>query len=281
MLDREGNTNAVDQLVIETLSAPLGWRKRRPSDKWSQALQNAVLTFSDLQIVTSISLAVSGYSQLYCQLAFYDAQLVFDLVWFSSITHLATLTSLRRYFRERPVLRLWRIICMGITAGMLSYALIFMAYQPVFPDGTDWSSPMFLAYPAWCFLHLHELDNAVKAYSQVGHTAHGSYNRPYIVLIMTFLVVSFFTRTIRLFPKASGKIRTIFCTKPSQALKNKLARLKHRVKCAKTTSVRRFRRLSYKSLLSFYCLLESTLEIFTSSSWEVRTESSLMIYRTC
>lgn len=281
LLDREGNTNAVDQLVIETLSAPLGWRKRRPSDKWSQALQNAVLTFSDLQIVTSISLAVSGYSQLYCQLAFYDAQLVFDLVWFSSITHLATLTSLRRYFRERPVLRLWRIICMGITAGMLSYALIFMAYQPVFPDGTDWSSPMFLAYPAWCFLHLHELDNAVKAYSQVGHTAHGSYNRPYIVLIMTFLVVSFFTRTIRLFPKASGKIRTIFCTKPSQALKNKLARLKHRVKCAKTTSVRRFRRLSYKSLLSFYCLLESTLEIFTSSSWEVRTESSLMIYRTC
>ncbi len=280
MLDREGNTNAVDQLVIETLPALLGWKKKRTSDKWSEALQNAVLTFSDLQIVTGISLAVSGYSQVHCQLTAYDAELIIDLVWFSSITHLATLTSLRRYFRERPALKIWRMVCTGITVGMLSYALISTGYDVELPPASDSASDLpstwLLAYPAWCFLHLHELDNAVKAYSQAGQTGYVTYNSPYIALIMTFLVVSFVTRTIRLFPTASDKIRTVFRTKPSQALKNKLARLKHRVRCAKTNSDRRFRRLSYKSLLSIYCLVESTFEVYTSSSWEVRTESPLM-----
>ena len=280
MLDREGNTNAVDQLVIETLPALVGWKKGRASDKWSEALQNAVLTFSDLQIVTGISLAVSGYSQVRCQLTVYDAEVIVDLVWFSFITHLATLTSLRRYFRERPALRLWRMICMGITAGMLSYALILTGYELQFPQASESSYSDLLAYPAWCFLHIHEVDNAVKAYSQAGQTGYVTYNSPYMALIMTFLVVSFVTRTIRLFPIASDKIRTIFRTRPSQALKNKLARMKHRVRCAKTTSVRRFRRLSYKSLLSIYCLLESTFEVYMSLSWEVRTESSLMTHRT-
>lgn len=274
MLDREGNTNVVDQLVIKTLPALLGWEKRRASDKWSEALQNAVLTFSDLQIVTGISLAVSGYSQVNCQLTVYDAEIIIDLVWFSSITHLVTLTSLRRYFRERPALRLWRMICMGITVGMLSYALIFTAYEPTFPRASDVPYPNLSVYPAWCILHLHELDNAVKAYSQAGQTGYVGYNSPYIVLVMAFLVVSYVTRTVRLFPIASDKFRTVFRTKPSLALKNKLARLKHRVRCAKTTPVKRFRILLYKSLLSIYCLLESTFEVYLSSLWEVRTESS-------
>ena len=271
MLDREGNTNAVDQLVIETLQTLLGWRKGRASDKWSEALQNAVLTFSDLQIVTSISLAVSGYSQVDCRLTVYEATLIVDLVWFSSITHLATLTSLRRYFRERPALRIWRMICMGLTVGMLSYALVFTAYDPMIARGSDVPFPNFDAYPAWCFLHPHELDSAVKAYSQALYV---SYDSPYIALVMAFLVVSYATRTIRLFPIASDKTRTVFRTKPSLALKNKLARLKYRVRFAKTTSVRRFRIFSYKTLLSIYCLLESTFEVYMSSSWEVRTESS-------
>lgn len=200
--------------------------------------------------------------------------MIVDLVWFSSVTHLATLTSLRRYFRKRPALRLWRITCMVITAGMLSYALIFTAFEPVLPGapGSHYP-PVLLGYPTWCFLHPRELDNAVKAYSVAGHTGYLHYNSPYIALIMTFLVVSYSTRTIRLFPMASDKFQTVFRTRPSVTLKNKLAYLKLKVSYAKTTSGRRFRRLSYKSLLSVYCLLEATFEIYMSLSWEVRTKS--------
>ena len=239
----------------------------------SQALQNAVLAFSDLQIVTGISLAVSGYSQLHCQLAIYDAQMIIDLVWFSSITHLATLTSLRRYFRKRPALRLWRMTCMAITAGMLSYALIFTGFEPILPEASGSGYPNILGYPAWCYLHPRELELAVKAYSQAGDTGFVRYNIPYIALIMIFLVVSYVTRTVRLFPVASDKIQTVFRTKPSVALKNKLACLEDQVGCAKTTSSRRLRRLSYKSLLSVYCLFGATFDVYMSLSWEVRTES--------
>ena len=248
-----------------------GWRKKRAPDKLSEALQTAVLAFSDLQIVTGISLAVSGYSQLHCQLAIYDAYMIVDLVWFSSITHLATLTSLRRYFRKRPVLRLWRMICMAITAGMLSYALIFTGYEPILSPASGSAYSNILGYPAWCYLHPRELELAVEAYSQAGDTGYVQYNSPYIALIMTFLAVSYVTRTIRLFPLASDKIQTVFRTKPSVALKNKLARLKHQVSCARTTSSRRLRRLSYKCLLSVYCLFEATFDVYMSLSWEVRT----------
>lgn len=238
----------------------------------SEALQIAVLAFSDLQIITSISLAVSGYSQLRCQLAIYDAQMIVDLVWFSSITHLATLTSLRRYFRRRPGLRLWRMICMAITAGMLSYALIFTGFEPILSPALGSAYPNILGYPAWCYLHPRELELAVEAYSQAGDTGYVLYNSPYIALIMTFLVVSYVTRTIRLFPVASDKIQTVFRTKPSVALKNKLACLKQQVDCAKTASSRRLRKLSYKSLLSVYCLFEATFDVYMSLSWEVRTD---------
>ena len=213
---------------------------------------------------------MSGYSQVDCQLTIYDGNLIVDLVWFSSITHLATLTSLRHYFRKRPAPRLWRMTCMAITAGMLSYALIFTGFEPILSPESGWAYRNILGYPAWCYLHPRELELAVEAYSQASVVR---YDITYIALIMTFLVVSYVTRTIRLFPVASGKIQTVFRTKPSVALKNKLAHLEHQISCAKTTSGRRFRRLSYKSLLSVYCLLEATLEIYMSLSWEVRTKS--------
>lgn len=155
---------------------------------------------------------------------------------------------------------------MGSMAGLLSYALIFTGYQLTYSP-----VPNFPGYPAWCLLHPHELENATKAYSQAIYVI---YDSAYIAFIMTFLAVTYFTRTIRLFPLASDKIRAAFHTKPSLAFKNKLARLKHRVSRAKTTSGRRFRRLSYTSLLSVYCLLESTYELYMSLSWEVRGEPS-------
>ena len=105
------------------------------------ALQSAVLTFSDLQVLLGISILVSGHSQLHCGLAVYHWQLIVDLAWFSSITHLTTLTSLRGYFQERPALRLGRMVCMVVIAVMLSAAL----------GSTGHGAPA--SFPACCLLH--------------------------------------------------------------------------------------------------------------------------------
>lgn len=83
-----------------------------------------VLTLSDLQILTGISILISAYVQLGCGISIYHWQIVVYLAWFSSFTHLTTLTFLRRYLQERPALRTWRLLAMSLMLVLLSLALL-------------------------------------------------------------------------------------------------------------------------------------------------------------
>lgn len=84
--------NRIDRAIADTL-----WRKDRskPSEAWKSTLRSAVLMFSDQQLVTGIALLASGYAQLPYGLASYYWQIIIYLAWFSSLTHLTTLTFLR------------------------------------------------------------------------------------------------------------------------------------------------------------------------------------------
>jgi hypothetical protein len=79
---------------------------------------------SDLQIITGISILISGFTQLRCGLSSYHWQVVVYLAWFSSITHLSCLTFLRSYLYNHPEERAWRLIGMGILILMLLAAFI-------------------------------------------------------------------------------------------------------------------------------------------------------------
>lgn len=59
------------------------------------ALRRIVLMFSDQQVVTGIALLASGYAQLSSGISNYHWQMLVYLAWFSSLTHLSTLTVLR------------------------------------------------------------------------------------------------------------------------------------------------------------------------------------------
>ena len=87
-------------------------------------LRKAVLMFSDQQLVTGIALLVGGFSQLRDGLDAYHWQILVYLVWFSSLTHLTTLTVLRQYFRDNSTIRLWRAVFMLIIVVMLDIALV-------------------------------------------------------------------------------------------------------------------------------------------------------------
>ena len=126
LVDHKRHSNPVDQYCIDRFYR--FFNQSRPSEKWTKALEAAVLTFSDQQVITGIAILISGYSQLRGGLAAYYWQLIVDLAWFSSITHLTTLTCLRHYFRERQGLKILRLICMAVTAGMLSCALATTGY---------------------------------------------------------------------------------------------------------------------------------------------------------
>jgi hypothetical protein len=79
---------------------------------------------SDLQILTGISILISGYAQLRCGLSCYHWQLLVYLAWFSNLTNLACLTFLRHYLYIKPGERARRLIFIGFLALLLIVAMI-------------------------------------------------------------------------------------------------------------------------------------------------------------
>jgi hypothetical protein len=136
LISSESISNQFDLAIVRSIHAFFGGcRRRLPGletststfkldEKWFRALQNTLLVFSDQQVITSVAIMGSGFSQLSCSLSFYHWQNIVNLAWFSSVAHLTTLTTLRKYLRKNQGLRLWRLCGMIITAVMLVVGLV-------------------------------------------------------------------------------------------------------------------------------------------------------------
>ena len=85
-----------------------------------KALERFILGLSDQQLVTGISILVTGYAQT-CAIDGYHFMILVAMAWFSSTTHLSTLVVLRDNFRACPALRLLRVIGMVWVCGMLIF----------------------------------------------------------------------------------------------------------------------------------------------------------------
>ena len=211
-----------------------------------------MLTFSDQQIITGIALLISGYSQLRDGLAVYYWQLTVDLAWFSSITHLTTLTCLRYYFQERRGLKFVRLIFMAVIVGMLSCALATTGYL----GNNDYS----FDYPAWCLFHKRLLT------STNSDDESPYYNTDYVVLTLLFLCVSYGARVIQLFPSGLDELN-----KNGRALLSKFAQ--DRLVALKTRALGSFCRTYWASVyiltLAFYCIFKAAADLYSSMLWEV------------
>jgi hypothetical protein len=131
LFDSDEISNPVDRVVID--GAGKLWKalisdRSKPLEKWSEAIEAAVLMFSDQQLVTGIGILVSGYTQINCALSTYHWQIVVYLAWFSSLTHLTTLTALRAFFRDQLTLAYRRVFFMGCTIVLLATALAPTGY---------------------------------------------------------------------------------------------------------------------------------------------------------
>lgn len=118
-MDRGQTCNSID-LVFLNLVVPKALTIKDPQAlrRWVRGLEAGIVLLGDTQIITSVAILLSGYTQLPCGMSTYHWVMVVDLAWFSAITHLAALTSLRHYFRRRPATALWRVILMGISRSL-------------------------------------------------------------------------------------------------------------------------------------------------------------------
>ena len=90
-----------------------------------EAIQHFVLTLSDQQIVTGLAIFIIGYSR-HCTIFTYHFFIIVALGWFSSTTHLSTLTILNDHFKDAPTLRYTRLLGMLSTFIMLFVGLLVL-----------------------------------------------------------------------------------------------------------------------------------------------------------
>ncbi|KXJ94993.1 hypothetical protein Micbo1qcDRAFT_200449 [Microdochium bolleyi] len=112
--------NEIDSIVLTSLRSlpPLHWVSRRLIDS-KEVLTQPILALCDGQILTGLSIMVSGWISLPCGLSAHHWQIIVQLVWFSSITHLSSFIMLRVHLRHSPVYRYTRMIMMLALLGML------------------------------------------------------------------------------------------------------------------------------------------------------------------
>ena len=280
LIDRRQQRNSVDKAFLDfVVPKALTIQSEDTSERWTRAFDAAVLFLGDTQVVTSIAIILSGYVQLPCGLSAYHWEIVVDLAWFSALTHLTALTSLRHYFQHRPAMALWRVLFMGITLILLSSALQPTGYVPQTPEDVDpalqyvstvASFRNFVASPAICLLNGHRRAELAKSLFLASDSslplnkAEPPFNTVLILVSIAYLVTSYITRIIRLSKSAADTANRWFRTAPMKLLCEAY-------KSAGTRYIRS-RNLArlYKGFLVVCITLSETMyEIGNSMLWEI------------
>ncbi|KAJ3533844.1 hypothetical protein NM208_g7802 [Fusarium decemcellulare] len=137
--DRETKTphpNIVDEIFIGLVRKIPILNYSRINSQAAQAngsklegtLNKCVLLFADIQLVTGTAILISGFFTIRCGLSTYHWQLIVYLAWFSSITHLSTLTFLRHYFQSHRTEKLCRAVGMFLMLALLCFAIVPTAH---------------------------------------------------------------------------------------------------------------------------------------------------------
>lgn len=244
-------------------------------DIWSFALGNVILSFSDQQVVTGISVIVGGISQLKRGLDSYHWQTVANLAWFSAFTHMATLTVLRKDDRLSRVVKGLRVFAMGVLVIMLLCVIYSVGWltSVIHTDeiGTTYSWP--LGFPAWC-LYYHQLPWGITNFFAYGRrdevVFEASYNWLYVIFASSILIFTYVSRVLLLFSGSVSRITRII----TYLLRlNKLPYILGRLRFPKINgievSLSSMSKASakYKLLRSLYTLALSGKQMYISTLW--------------
>ena len=84
---------------------------KRRRKKLTEATESLTVGLSDQQLVTGIAIMITGYTR-HCSMKSRHWWIVFDLAFFSAVTHLASLPALQRNMAKNPRLRDLRVFLM-------------------------------------------------------------------------------------------------------------------------------------------------------------------------
>ncbi|OBT78882.1 hypothetical protein VF21_02796 [Pseudogymnoascus sp. 05NY08] len=192
----------------------------------AKLLPQATLAMSDAQIITGLSILVGGYSQLDCGLSIFHWHMVVRLAWFSSVTHLTTLTFLRRYIHDNRGIRILRLVLMLALMVMLAIALIPTGGQCGLENYNPWritaddGLPVYPGSPAkCCFSAIPDKANFIGS-DQIRFDL--------MMISEALLIGTSLTRAIKLFRSSSEFSKTWLRHKPAQMCKRVAGKLQER-----------------------------------------------------
>ncbi|PLN85645.1 hypothetical protein BDW42DRAFT_160284 [Aspergillus taichungensis] len=265
--------NPVDVVFLrglrDTSKRVFRWRHHRFSARMERIFIKCTLSMGDLQILTGLSILISGYVQMSKDLSSYHWMVIVNLAWFSSLTHLACLTVIRNFLYNHPLQRTVRLFFMGILAILLIVGLSFTGnYTWVSFDFWDfedlWSSPsspfetkmMAITYPATCR----------STTSPVEYTP----NWPYLSMLLSIIliVMGFLGRVIKLYKILSvglcSRLRSWASVRILHCLRWTFSRF-----CLNRSSRSLRRTLVYRPLLAVFVTVELGLDWWSSFLLEV------------
>ncbi|CAG8958333.1 hypothetical protein HYFRA_00000690 [Hymenoscyphus fraxineus] len=264
--------------IIKTALDHLISSYEEPSPKltrWSLAFRNTIIGFADQQVVTGISVIIAGAFQIQKGFSAYHWEVVVNLAWFSSVTHLITLTALRddihNHRIENNTTRL-RIIGMSTLMIILIVSMYPMGFILVY-DFSDYYLPRSI--PIWC-LYQPKLEWKYinrdpdflihKAAMQLSHVH--TYNWTYIVIAYIALLYGFITRLIFLSKgKWNFQLPHLLTHRlnPIRMFENRMEKLKS-LKHGGKHSIHRV--VEYKILRTNYAIAVSSIDLYQSTLWE-------------
>jgi hypothetical protein len=234
-------------------------------DRWAVALGDSIVSFSDQQVITGISVTIGGLSQISGGLPLYHWQPVVNLAWFSTMTHLITLTVLREEIRPNSAIKILRIIAMGVLIVMLTFAIIPIGY--VTNDGSSLQPGN--SFPTDYFYH----PSVVWGDVYSGARIHPSYNWIYVSLAISILSFGFSTQINGLLTDLSifqtllripeGRTWKLI-EKTSDMLLDKLEFIS-----LTNRSLVLLVSVGYKFLHAVYAILSASNDVYQSKFWEV------------
>lgn len=214
---------------------------------------------SDVQIITGISILVSGLAQLQCGISCYHWQVLFQLAWFSSLTHLSCLTLLQTRLYNRPSERVWRIFSMLLLVVFLVICLMPTA-------NNYWSySDASHSLPGLPSIR----DYAICDFKPVAVDVTGAFGS--MISSVSLLVIGFIIRIIKVHRSLSVLVNEQRRRKMSQLLRSDLRKIYTGSNSDGPPQARLMYSLVYRPLLAAFLALRILADIWSS----VFSEASL------
>ena len=149
-----------------------------------------ILSFSDQQMVTGLSLVIATRWYMGCTISAYHYDIVCNLVLMSVVTHLCSVTFITPYFQHR-VLGLCRIVLILLTFLFAGF-MFAERNNPGFPTGKPSYAPTNsthvpnLIAPAACFVsgNINIANQAEKTFMIIEGSSHVSGFPEYIILLV-------------------------------------------------------------------------------------------------